>query len=70
MLEFGWVTPVLFVFVVWHAADNTGGAETHPFSCLPGPPDNEGHWEHHHQWGRELERELGELSNRVWGRWV
>lgn len=55
---------------VRHAEDHPGGAETHPVLRLPRSPDHEGHWEHHHQWGREPEGKLRELSDRVWGRWA
>ncbi|XP_066130733.1 calcium-binding protein 8 isoform X4 [Saccopteryx bilineata] len=50
---------------VRHAEDNSGGAEAHPLSRLPGPLNNEGHREHHHQRGGEPERYLGELPDRV-----
>lgn len=59
---------LLFISTVRHAKDNSGRVEAHPLSCLPGPLNNEGHWEHHHQRGGEPERYLRELPDRVW-RW-
>lgn len=55
--------------VVWYAAAVPGWAEAGAVPRLPGSPDNEGHWEHHHHRGGESQWNVWELS-RVWGRWV
>lgn len=55
--------------VVWYAAAVPGWAEAGAVPRLPGSPDNEGHWEHHHHRGGEPQWNVWKLS-WVWGRWV
>ena len=66
-------SPPLFLFFVSpvrHAESHAGRAEAHPVPRLPGSLNDEGHWEHYHLRGGEFERDLGELPDRVWRRWV
>lgn len=54
---------------VWHAAAVSRWAEAGAVPRLQGPPDNEGHREHHHHRRGEPQWNLRELP-WVWGRWA